>query len=146
VLFFFTGQHSDYHKPSDDTEKINFAGETQVLEYAVRLIGQLDQRPKLTFQATKAKEDNTPRFKVTLGIMPDYTWDGEGVRADGVTDGKPAAKAGLQKGDVIVGLGDLPVKNIQEYMKALSFFKKGDSTSVKIKRDGAEQTLPVTFQ
>jgi metal-dependent amidase/aminoacylase/carboxypeptidase family protein len=146
VLFFFTGQHSDYHKPSDDTEKINFAGETQVLEYAVRLIEQLDQRPKLTFQATKAKEDNTPRFKVTLGIMPDYTWDGEGVRADGVTDGKPAAKAGLQKGDVIVGLGDLPVKNIQEYMKALSFFKKGDSTSVKIKRDGAEQTLPVTFQ
>lgn len=146
VLFFFTGQHSDYHKPSDDTEKVNFAGETLLLQFAVRVIEALDKKPKLTFQETKAKQEDTPRFKVTLGIMPDYTWEGEGVHVDGVTDGKPASKAGVKKGDIITGLGDLSVKNIQDYMKALAAFKKGDTTTVKVKRDNAEQTLPVTFQ
>ncbi len=145
VLFFFTGQHSDYHKPSDDVDKVNFPGEVQVLDFAVRLIESFDRQPKLKFQETKSKEENTPRFKVTLGIMPDYTWEGEGVHVDGVTDGKPAAKAGLQKGDIITGLGDFPVKNIQDYMKALAAFKKGDSTNVKVKRNNAEKTLPVTF-
>lgn len=145
VLFFFTGQHSDYHKPSDDVDKINFAGQKQVLELAVRVIEALDKEPKLTFQATKSKEENTPRFKVTLGIMPDYTWEGEGVHVDGVTDGKPAAKAGLKKGDIIVGMGEMPVKNIQDYMKGLSMFKKGDNTKVKVKRDKEEKVLEVTF-
>lgn len=146
VLFFFTGQHSDYHKPSDDTDKINFSGEREVLGLAVRVIESLDRQPKLAFQETKARPEDTPRFKVTLGIMPDYTWEGEGVHVDGVTDGKPASKAGMQKGDVIVGLGDFAVKNIQDYMKALAAFKKGDSTTVKVKRENAEKTLPVTFQ
>lgn len=146
VLFFFTGQHSDYHKPSDDVEKVNIAGEIQVLQFATRVIESLDKKAKLTFQETKAKQEDTPRFKVTLGIMPDYTWEGEGVHVDGVTDGKPAAKAGVQKGDIITGLGDFQVKNIQDYMKALAAFKKGDSTQVKVKRGDAEKTMPVTFQ
>ncbi|MCB9354393.1 MAG: M20/M25/M40 family metallo-hydrolase [Lewinellaceae bacterium] len=146
VLFFFTGQHSDYHKPSDDIEKVNFAGEAEVLGFAIRMIESLDKTPKLTFQATKAKQENTPRFKVTLGIMPDYTWEGEGVHVDGVTDGKTASKAGMLKGDVIIGLGDFEVKNIQDYMKALSAFSKGDSTTVKVKRENGEKTLDVTFQ
>ncbi len=146
VLFFFTGQHSDYHKPSDDTEKINFGGEKDLLGFAIRVIESLDKKPKLAFQETKAKPEDTPRFKVTLGIMPDYTWEGEGVHVDGVTDGKPASKAGVLKGDVIVGLGDFAVKNIQDYMKALAAFKKGDNTTVKVKREKDEKTLPVTFQ
>jgi Peptidase family M28/PDZ domain len=146
VLFFFTGQHSDYHKPGDDIEKINFAGEKQVLELAVRIVEKLDKTPKLVFQETKSqKKDDTPRFSVTLGIMPDYTYEGEGVHVDGVTDGKPASKAGVQKGDVIVGLGDTRVKTIRDYMKGLSGFKKGDSTTVKIKRGGEEKMLDVTF-
>ena len=145
VLFFFTGQHSDYHKPSDDVDKINFPGEKRVLELVIKTIEGLDKEPKLVFQKTKAKQEDTPRFKVTLGIMPDYTWDGEGVRVDGVTDGKPAAKAGLLKGDIIVGLGDLSVKSIQDYMKGLAMFKKGDTTTVKIKRKADEKTMPVTF-
>ncbi|HND88279.1 MAG TPA: PDZ domain-containing protein, partial [Saprospiraceae bacterium] len=86
-----------------------------------------------------------PRFKVTLGIMPDYTWEGSGVHVDGVTDGKPAANAGLKKGDVIVALGDMPIKNIQDYMKGLSAYKKGDSTTVKVKRGEEEKTLQVSF-
>jgi hypothetical protein len=145
VLFFFTGQHSDYHKTTDDVEKVNFQGLRQVLETGIQVIESLDKQPKLKFQETKSKEDNTPRFKVTLGIMPDYTYEGEGVRVDGVTDGKPAAKAGMQKGDVIIGLGDLPVKTIQDYMKGLASFKKGDTTKVKVKRDAEEKTLEATF-
>ena len=146
VMFFFTGQHSDYHKPSDDVEKVNFSGAKQVLEFAARIIESLDKKPKLTFQETKANQDNTPRFKVTLGIMPDYTWEGEGVHVDGVTDGKPASKAGVKKGDIITGLGEFQVTTIQDYMKALAAFKKGDSTTVKVKRASEEKTLPVTFQ
>ena len=146
VLFFFTGQHSDYHKPSDDIEKVNFAGEKLVLEYAIRIIEALDKVPKLRFQETKAKPEDTPRFKVTLGIMPDYTYEEEGVHVDGVTDGKPASKAGVQKGDVIIGLGDFKVETMQDYMKALAAFKKGDSTTVKVKRGAETRELPVTFQ
>ena len=145
VLFFFTGQHSDYHKPTDDIDKVNFSGEKQVLETIAQIVQLLDKQPKLTFQETKSKEGDSPRFKVTLGIMPDYTWEGEGVRVDGVTDGKPAFKAGLLKGDIIIGLGDLTVKNIQDYMKGLSLHSKGDSTKVKVKRGTEEKTMPVTF-
>ncbi len=146
VLFFFTGQHSDYHKPSDDIEKVNIKGEMAVLDFALRVVEALDKKPKLSFQETKSNQSDTPSFKVTLGIMPDYVWEGEGVHVDGVTDGRPAAKAGMKKGDIIVGLGDFEIKNIRDYMKALAAFKKGDSTSVKIKREKEEKTLPVTFQ
>jgi hypothetical protein len=145
VLFFFTGQHSDYHKPSDDTKLVNFPGLKQVLELAVNAITALDKQPKLTFQETKANEDNTPRFKVTLGIMPDYTFEEEGVRADGVTEGKPAFKAGIQKGDVIIGLGDMEVKSMKDYMKALAAHQKGDVVKVKVKRGDTVKTLEATF-
>ncbi len=146
VLFFFTGQHSDYHKPSDDIEKVNFDGTKEVLDYTVRVVEALDATPKLTFQTTKAKQEDTPRFKVTLGIMPDYTYEGEGVHVDGVTEGKPASKAGVQRGDIILGLGDIKVVTMQDYMKALAAFKKGDSTQVKVKRGPETKDLPVTFQ
>lgn len=146
VLFFFTGQHSDYHKPTDDVEKVNFPGVMQVISTTAEVIETLDKQPKLKFQETKSKESNNVSFKVTLGIMPDYTWEGEGVHVDGVTDGKPASKAGLLKGDIIVGLGEIVVKDIQDYMKGLSTFKKGDTTTVKVKRGAEVKTMPVTFQ
>ncbi|MFN0215320.1 MAG: M20/M25/M40 family metallo-hydrolase [Saprospiraceae bacterium] len=145
VLFFFTGQHSDYHKPTDDIEKVNFPGAVQIISTIAEIIQTLDKQPKLKFQETKSKENNNVSFKVTLGIMPDYTWDSEGVHVDGVTDGKPASKAGMLKGDIILGLGDIAVKSIQDYMKGLSMFKKGDTTTVKIKRGTEEMVLPVTF-
>jgi len=145
VLFFFTGQHSDYHKPTDDVEKVNFPGAMQIVSTIAEIIQTLDKQPKLKFQETKSKEGTNVSFKVTLGIMPDYTWEGEGVHVDGVTDGKPASKAGVLKGDIIIGLGDIAVKTIQDYMKGLSMFKKGDTTNVKVKRGAEEKTMPVTF-
>lgn len=147
VLFLFTGQHGDYHKPSDDVEKINFKGEKALISWLVKLIGHIEKTTpnRLVFQETKSKEGDTPRFKVTLGIMPDYTWEGSGVHVDGVTEGKPASKAGVQKGDIIRKLGDIDVADMQAYMKGLAAFKKGDSTTVIVERMGKFINLPVTF-
>jgi len=146
VLHFFTGSHSDYHKPSDDWEKINFAGEKQVLDVIIRLTQDLDPFPKLTFTATKNKSMGSARsFKVTMGLMPSYTSSDEGLKVDGVTDGKPAQKAGIIAGDLIVQIGELPIKDIQAYMEALGKFEKGQTVPVKVKRNNELLTVTVTF-
>ncbi len=135
VLFFFTGQHKDYHKPSDDANLINYEGEMRIINYINTLIENLDkQNQRLAFLKTREVQMSVSSFKVTMGIMPDYTFDGAGVRADAVTDGRPAAKAGLKSGDVIVQLGDIKVSSMETYMQALNQFKKGDKTKVKYKR------------
>lgn len=146
VLHFFTGQHSDYHKPSDTPDKINYDGEKQVLDYVIALTDKLMEYRKLQFATTKTKSEDTPKFKVTLGIMPDYAYEGEGVRVDGVTDGKPAAVAGLQRGDVIVKLGDVQVTDMNTYMKALANHKKGDTTEVTVVRGDLRLTKPLEFK
>lgn len=146
VLHFFTGSHSDYHKPSDDWQKINYAGEKAVLELIVKLVEDLDSTPKLAFLTTKNKSTSSSRsFKVTMGVMPSYTSNEAGLKVDGVTDGKPAQKAGIITGDLIVQIGDLPIKDIQAYMEALGKFKKGDVVPVKVKRNNETLTLSVTF-
>jgi hypothetical protein len=145
VLHFFTGQHSDYHKPSDDISKINFNGETLVLEYILSLLDTIDHMPRLHFTATKNVEQAKSSFKVTLGIMPDYAFEGKGLRIDGITDGKPAAKAGLKQGDVILKLGEYNVEDIQQYMKALNHYSKGESSSISVLRGSETLTLNVVF-
>jgi hypothetical protein len=146
VLHFFSGQHSDYHKPSDDEEKINYKGETQILELIIAVIDATDKLPKLKFTPTKnVDKDNTPSFKVTLGVMPDYTYEGKGLHIDGVTDNKPANNAGIIKDDIIIQLGEYNVDTIQDYMKALSKFKKGDTTTVKVLRKDKEIIFNLTF-
>jgi aminopeptidase YwaD len=140
VLFFFTGLHSDYHKPSDDFDKVNYLGELNVVKYIYSLIEKEDEnKKKLVFTKTKETQTSTSaRFNgVTMGIMPDYTFAGTGVRVDGISEGKPAQAAGLLAGDIILQLGDYNVSSLENYMQALGKFKKGDSTTVKIKR-GAE--------
>ncbi len=146
VLHFFTGSHSDYHKPSDDFDKINYTGEKEVLELIVRLVDKMDAQPKLAFLTTKNKSMNSARsFKVTMGVMPSYTSTDEGLKVDGVSDGKPAQKAGIQTGDVIIQIGDFKIKDIQAYMEALGKFEKGQSTDVKVKRGNETLTLQITF-
>ncbi|MDH3709872.1 MAG: PDZ domain-containing protein, partial [Cyclobacteriaceae bacterium] len=139
-------QHEDYHKPGDDFEKLNYQGMLSVADLIERLINQLDASEKLAFTKTKDESQDTPRFKVTLGVVPDYLFDGEGMRIDGVTDGKPASQAGLLKGDVVVQLGELPVNDMMSYMKALSKFESGDTTTVVVDRDGEQIKAPVEFQ
>ncbi|MGI9191577.1 MAG: PDZ domain-containing protein, partial [Chitinophagaceae bacterium] len=145
VLHFFTGQHHDYHKPSDDMDKINYEGETRILELIADLIYQLDDKETLPFYKTAAPQGGKMAFKVTLGVMPDYAFEGQGMRLDGVTDAKPAAKAGLQQGDIIVRLGDTPITSVKEYMGVLSQFNKGDQTTVTFIRNGETLTASLTF-
>lgn len=134
VLHFFTGQHADYHKPSDDSEWINYTGIQEVAEYISSLVKYLDAKGKLAFTKTKDEQPQANRFKVSLGVMPDYVFDGVGLRIDGVMEDRPAQKAGLEKGDVILQLGDLPIETVQDYMAALGKFNKGDQVVVKVKR------------
>lgn len=135
VLFFFTGQHKDYHRPSDDADRINYNGELNVINYIAALITTLNkQNQKLAFTKTREAAVSMTPFRVTLGIMPDYTFSGVGVRADGVTDGRPASKAGLKAGDVIIQLGENVITSVENYMQALNKFNKGDRTKVKYKR------------
>jgi C-terminal processing protease CtpA/Prc len=138
VLHFFTGQHSDYHKPTDDFEKINLKGEEKILEMIIDLVYYLDTRPKLSFLKTKNTESTKRSFKVTLGIMPDYTFEEPGLRIDGITENKPASKAGLLQGDIIIQLGDQKINNIQDYMKALNTFKISDEVEATILRNGLQ--------
>lgn len=145
VLHFFTGQHSDYHKPSDDADKVNYRGEAEVLKYIANLIERTYKYPKLTFLKTRTPDNGKSAFKVTMGVMPDYTFEGEGMRIDGVSDNKPAAKAGILAGDVVIKLGDMEVKDVQAYMKALSKFKKGDTTEVEVLRKGETKKMAITF-
>lgn len=141
VLHFFTGQHEDYHKPSDDADKINYPGLETIGQYIYAIVSDIDDDAKLSFRKTKNESEETPRFKVGLGVVPDYLYTGTGMRIDGVSEDKPAQKAGLLKGDVVVRLGDSTVTDMMSYMRALSVFKQGDSTDATIER--GEQTLEV---
>ena len=144
VLHFFTGQHADYHKPSDDADKINYEGLVQVVRYISRLVAQLDTEPKLAFTKPKDSSDS-PRFTVSMGVVPDYLYSGKGMRVDGVSEGKPAQAAGLQKGDVVLQLGDSTIIDMMGYMRALSVFKKGDSTQVVVERAGLKIAAKIKF-
>jgi aminopeptidase YwaD len=147
VLFFFTGLHKDYHKPTDDFDKINYVGELAIVDYIYSLIEKENkQNQKLAFAKTRETQTATStRFSVTMGIMPDYTFSGAGVRVDGVSDGRPAQKAGIQTGDVILQLGDYNVTSLENYMEALGKFKKGDTAVVKFKRGNDTLEKQVQF-
>lgn len=144
VLFFFTGTHKDYHKPSDKANLVNYNGELMVLNYITRIVTDMDKtKTKPTYTVTRQTTVGKTRFKVSLGIMPDYTFGDGGVRADGVTDGRPAAKAGLKAGDVITKLGEHKITGMQTYMEALGKFNPGEKTTVVIMRDGKEMAMPI---
>lgn len=146
VLFFFTGTHSDYHRPGDDADKINYTGEYRIIKYIYKIIEAANSKGKLAFSKTRETQSvGGVRLNVTMGIMPDYAYSGNGVRADGVSDGKPAQKAGLQPGDVIVQLGEYPVLSVENYMQVLNKFKKGDKTKVTIKRGNETMEKEVQF-
>ncbi|MGM5469107.1 M28 family peptidase [Flavobacteriaceae bacterium LMO-SS05] len=145
VLHFFTGQHEDYHKPSDDSEKLNYEGMEAISNYIFEIITELDDDGKLAFKKTKNESEDLPRFKVGLGVIPDYLFDGKGMRIDGISEDKPAQKAGLQKGDIVIKLGDSTVVDMMSYMRALSSFEIGDLTKVIVERNGSKVEVEIEF-
>ena len=149
VLFFFTGVHSDYHKTSDDIDKINFEGEAQILNLVADIIKRTDDiNEKLQFrQYTDPHAATSARmsFKVTMGLLLDYSFDGPGIKVDGVVANRPAEKAGIKAGDTILTLGGFKIGNVQEYMEALGKFEKGQTVDAHLIRDQKIETAKVTF-
>ena len=146
VLFFFTGLHSDYHKPTDDAPKINYTGELAIVKYIYNVVSSTNELPKLAFTKTREQQTGTStRFTVSMGIMPDYTFSGTGVRVDGISEGKAAQRAGLKAGDIVLQLGEHKISSLEGYMQALGKFKKGDGTKVKVKRGNEEMEFDIIF-
>ena len=145
VLHFFTGQHKDYHKPTDDTEFINFEGIEKVADYIEKVVMSLNQYDSIPFTKTKEKSEKARAFKVTLGVIPDYLFDGKGMRIDGVKEDRPAAKAGIQKGDIVVKMGEFDVNSMKDYMNCLSKFEKESTHQVIVLRDSQQLEMTVTF-
>ncbi len=142
VFFISTGAHSDYHTPSDDADRIDYPGMKKIGDYAYEVIHDVANREKLlTFQEAgpKYQRSRGGRFKVTLGIMPDYAGlEKRGMRIDAVTKGKPAGKGGLKKGDIITAIEGKKVGNIYDYMNRLQSLEPGQRISVDVIRDDKE--------
>ena len=146
VLFFFTGLHSDYHKPTDDADKINYVGMLKIIRFIQQMIEADKQDQKLVFTKTREQQTSTSaRFSVSMGIMPDYSYTGSGVRVDGVSDNRPAKKAGILAGDIVKQLGEHKTSSVESYMQALSKFKKGDKTTTVVLRGEKEFSFEIIF-
>jgi hypothetical protein len=146
VLFFFTGLHTDYHKPSDDADKINYLGMAKVVQFIQQMIELDKPAQKIAFTKTRETQTTTSaRFSVSMGIMPDYSYSGNGVRVDGVSDNRPAKKAGILAGDIVKELGEYKTPSVEAYMQALSKFKKGDKTTALVLRKDQEISFEIVF-
>lgn len=146
VFFISTGAHGDYHTPQDDTDAINFEGQKVVSDFSYDLVMDVANRDEvLTYQEAGAKNRSTRmNFKVTLGIVPDFTsTEDTGLGVGGVRTDGPADKAGMQKGDVIVALDGLEVGNIYDYMARLKKLEAGQIITVDVMRDGERKVLLV---
>ena len=149
VLFFFTGLHTDYHRPSDTFDKLNYDGEARILdviEKSVRGVADADTRIAFVDGAEKPKAKKTSGgFRVTLGIIPDYSDDPTGLRIDGVREGTPAGKAGIEGGDIMTRFGTHTVKNIYDLTAALTSAAPGDVVEIDVVRDGEKKTFKATL-
>lgn len=147
VLFLTTGAHLDYHTPSDTWDKINYPGMVKLSDLSFHLVSDLANEEKLVFKEAGPKSGSgrgTRRKGITLGIMPDYGGNVKnGLRADFVTAGKPAALGGMKKGDIITFINGKPVNNIQDYMFRLNQLKRGETISVEVLRDNQNIVLVV---
>jgi aminopeptidase YwaD len=146
VLFLFTGSHSDYHKATDDWDKINYDGEKDIVKMVYHVIETTDNKGKLPFTKTTEPQAGRATFKVSLGVIPDYGFSGTGMRIDGVSPGKLAEKLGLQAGDILLQLGEYKFVDVYGYTAILSKFNKGDKTQLRIKRGTEEKTFDIVFQ
>jgi hypothetical protein len=151
VLFAFTGTHRDYHRPSDDVERINVAGMSRIADFGEVLLLDLIRRPKRpefvkvarSGRSHAAGDPGRSAVSAYLGSIPDYNEDIKGVKLNGVREGSPAEKGGLKGGDVVVKLGGKPIATIYDYTESLGRYKPGDSVEIVVQRDGKEATLKV---
>ena len=145
VLFFFTGTHEDYHKPSDDTDKINYTGEKEILDFVFNITMDIDSNPERPDYLLVEKKEGGQMFvrKVYVGTVPDFASNVDGYKISGVSEGSPAQQAGLQGGDVIISFGGKKISNIYDFTYALGDFVPGDIVDVIVKRGTEEITFKI---
>ncbi len=146
VLFFFTGLHTDYHRPSDDADRIEYESQEQVTRYVAEIISEADTLSAIPFTKVVQKEEQqVARFNVYVGTIPDYSANEKGFRITGASPGSPADKAGMRDGDIITRFGETEVRNIYDYMTALSRHRPGEDVPVIVLRGEDQVTLTVAL-
>jgi hypothetical protein len=150
VLFFFTGVHADYHRPSDTADKLHTEGLVRVVDLVEGVVtGLATTATPVAF--TRVAAENETQFsasrslRVYVGGIPDYASEGPGVGISGVSPGSPAEKAGMRKGDVIVGFAGREIRSIYDYTQALSERKPGDEVELLVRRAGVDVVLRVVL-
>ena len=152
VLFFFSGLHADYHKPSDTWDKINAPSAAQLLNMVAEVMLQIADAPQPPqFVVVEEKKSmggisGTGGYGPYFGSIPDFGEVKDGVRFSDVRPGSPAAKAGLKAGDILVQFGDKPIHNLYDFTDALRRSKVGQTVEVKVLRDGQPLTVSVTLE
>src|SRR3984957_2961715 len=156
VLFFFSGLHSDYHKPSDTWDKINAPDAAKLLDFIEDVSLKIDSASERVAFVT-VKEDQAAEghamsggggsgYGPYFGSVPDFGQEEDGVKFSDVRPGSPAAKAGFKAGDVLVQFGSMPIHNLYDFTDALRRSKVGDMVDVKVMRDGKPVQAQVTLE
>ncbi len=150
VLSYFTGVHEDYHKPSDDIERINFQGMQKIYTHATQVLRLLQSGAFIpryqSYKGSSSHRRSRMRMRVYVGTIPDYQSDVKGMRISGVKPGSPADKGGLQKGDVIIQIEDIPIHNIYDYMFVLQTAEPKKPLRFVVLRNGKKITLKIIPQ
>ncbi|MBN1633876.1 MAG: M28 family peptidase [Ignavibacteria bacterium] len=151
VLFFFTGIHGDYHRPSDDYWLINTEGQKMILEFVYDVLENISNSEKAVQFSEGKKTENKPEkerggLKVYFGSVPDFSYSGEGFKLLAVKEGGPAQKAGLLGGDIVIKFGDKDIKDIYDYTNALGNHKPGDEVEIIVLRDGKEMNFKAKLE
>jgi hypothetical protein len=149
VLFFFTGMHPEYHRPTDRAELVNAEGIARILQLVADCAERIADAPERpTYQRPAqptAQGAARGGFRVYFGSVPNYEAQVEGVLLEGVREGSPAEKAGLKAGDIIIKFGGKSVRNVEEYTSLLGDYKPGDVVEVVVKRGSETLTFKVTL-
>ncbi|MBA2737477.1 MAG: PDZ domain-containing protein, partial [Pyrinomonadaceae bacterium] len=146
VLFFFTGTHEDYHKPSDTAEKINYDGLLKITNYVGEIVKSIDgnvTKPTYAVAKSSGMMGGRTGFSVSLGTVPSYSDSSDGMTIDAVRDNSPAAKTGLKAGDKVVKLAGKDVRNVQDYTFVLGEMKAGEEYEIVVVRGAERLTLKI---
>ncbi|MCK9616907.1 MAG: M20/M25/M40 family metallo-hydrolase [Lentimicrobiaceae bacterium] len=145
VLYFTTGAHDDYHTPADDADKLDYNDEALICNMIADIsliFANMEKSLSFHEAGPKAQPEGGRRFKVTLGIVPDFTSsENKGLRVDGVRKGGPAERGGIKKGDIIIAIDGQIVSNIYDYMTRLTKLKHGQTIIVEVLRNNKKEVL-----